>query len=150
MSRSESPKTLKTNPPSSGSDDVAGLFSRLGKSGGYRDFSEFKLRDAVPAARTAPVQATTEPRAGDRAPVTPVPLRPVPSVPAAPLAVPPAATAAPDNLAPPPLPPLPAARDADCRNAAATFTPLEQLFRRLAHAGPAAAGKSPLVRLRGD
>ncbi|MBO9882603.1 hypothetical protein [Xanthomonas sp. D-109] len=109
-------------------DDVSSLFAKLGSSGAtaYQDFSADRLSAAEPAAAppaapAAPapvlsvVRAAIEPR-----PAAPVPAAPLPMAPAAAAAAAPAAG-----------------------TAAATGTPLQQLFQRLLEVGREATVPAP-------
>lgn len=114
------------NSPSSGDDDVAGLFNRLGADGGvdYRDFGTRRLRTPkpapAPAARPAPAPATATATATTPAIGAGEDASAVPAAPAAARALPPAPR-----------------------------TPLQQLFDRLAGASAETGNESPLRRLRG-
>lgn len=118
------------NSPSSGDDDVAGLFNRLGADGGvdYRDFGTRRLRTPKPApaaaARPAPAPAPTTATATATTPAIAIgageDASVVPAAPAAARALPPAPR-----------------------------TPLQQLFDRLAGASAETGNESPLRRLRG-
>ncbi|MET0550080.1 MAG: hypothetical protein ABW002_12515 [Xanthomonas sp.] len=109
-------------------DDVSSLFAKLGSSGAtaYQDFSADRLSAAepaaAPAAPAAPVPVLSVVRAAVEA--TPAALPP-----AAPLPVAPAAPAAPAPVA--------------AGMAAASGTPLQQLFQRLLEAGREAAVPPP-------
>lgn len=123
-------KSKKPSDTTSGDDDVAGLFRRLGADGDavYRDFGAERLRPSPPPAPTAPAGAP----AAVRAPAPPQDPAPPP------LAVAPARMAARTIHAVPATP------------AEAGRTPLQQLFDRLAGEGDSPASESPLRRLRGS
>lgn len=117
----------------SGDDDVASLFKRLGADGdaGYRDFGGERLHPAPPAAkRPAPSRVSAA--------------RPGPAP-------------APEPAAPAPAPAAPAPRGrvihavpAAAAQPAPARTPLQQLFDRLAGEGARPGSDSPLRRLRGS
>ncbi|WP_295936610.1 hypothetical protein [uncultured Xanthomonas sp.] len=116
-------------------DDVSSLFAKLGSSGAtaYQDFSADRLSAAEPAAAPPAAPAAPVPAAPAPAPVLSVvraaiESKPAAPVPAAPLPVAPAAAAA----------AAPAAG-----TAAATGTPLQQLFQRLLEVGREAAVPAP-------
>ena len=125
-------KSKKPSDTTSGDDDVAGLFRRLGADGDavYRDFGAERLRPTPPPAPTPPARAP----AAVQAPAPPQD----PAPPPVPLAVAPARMAARAIHAVPAMP------------AAAGRTPLQQLFDRLAGEGDSPGSESPLRRLRGS
>lgn len=121
----------------SGDDDVASLFKRLGADGdaGYRDFGGERLHPAPPAPRRP------EPSRVSAARPEPAPA-PGPAAPAP---------------APAPAPAAPAPRGrvihavpAAAAQPAPARTPLQQLFDRLAGEGARPGSDSPLRRLRGS
>lgn len=118
----------------SGDDDVASLFKRLGADGdaGYRDFGGERLHPAPPAAKRPAPSRVSAARPG------PAPA-PEPAAPAP---------------APAPAAPAPRGRVIHAVPAAAqpapARTPLQQLFDRLAGEGARPGSDSPLRRLRGS
>lgn len=125
-------------------DDISSLFAKLGSQGAsaYRDFSGERLSAPEPVAAEPPLPAVPAPAptlSVVRAPAEPRPVvalpaaRPVPAEPAAPALARPAL----------PEPPVPAP-------AAATATPLTQLFQRLLDGGRdrAPTPDSPLKRIQ--
>ncbi len=135
----------KQSDTTSGDDDVAGLFRRLGADAGagYRDFGGERLRPPPPAPPAPPPIPAAAPRPASGtagAAADPVPATPAP---------------APAAMAPVPVVrPMPSTRNpagtVHAPAAAAARTPLQQLFDRLAGQGGAPANESPLRRLRGS
>ncbi|WP_420007924.1 hypothetical protein [Xanthomonas sacchari] len=114
-------------------DDVSSLFAKLGSSGAtaYQDFSADRLSAAEPAA------------APPAAPAAPVPAAPAPVLSVVRAAIEPR-PAAPVPAASLPMTPAAAAAVAPAAGtAAATGTPLQQLFQRLLEVGREATVPAP-------
>lgn len=147
-------KSKHSDTATSGDDDVAGLFKRLGADADavYRDFGNDRLRPPPPLPPAAPAPAAQPAPAA--APASPAPLA---------SAVPPVRPVAPGAPAPAssgqaPAPAQPAAPALDRSPADGMLiegvrgapNPLQQLFDRLAGAATSPANESPLRRLRGS
>lgn len=142
-------KSKKNSDTTSGDDDVAGLFRRLGADGDavYRDFGGERLRPSPPPLPVAPPAPQPAPPAAP-APAVTRPVAPVPETAPAPA---PAPAQAPARPAAPARNGAPAAHvvTAAAPTGATGRTPLQQLFDRLAGEGDSPGRESPLRRLRG-